>query len=497
MSSSNWKDRAIVEKSSWRSRAVELPQRLTEAEELEMLELENEEATLSMKAARASHPRTARELPPGYSEAAPSRELPAGYSFADDIDAFLDTKPDAIDAFLDAKDATGAQSRAAGDYGEALLTNLPTRGIMQGIVRGLPAAGGGLVGATAAATASLPFAPLAGPFAPAVPIIAGLGGAFLGGAAGGASRQAIAQGTAAAFPEAQYPILRPGQVLRDVAIEGATQAGGEGFGMGLGVAAKYAASNLAKPAVKVGSQIIRAATGTPERSAAAVLRDPGILSRALPVDEAGAAYAASTGGLKSGVEASREVFGKSHFSGEAIADKFDELLPAIQNGTMDTQTALALRQRTMKAINDLPFNQKELGRLLSQNIDQLDAFLEPKLPNWGAGKAGYRESMVAEDFNSWLPLNKNLSPNVLRTTAAIAAAAKSASEGKLLGLAAFPFVSPKVWGLGIQGASKAAGVAGAGGGVIYKVGARAATGGAGSALEQAYMRQRPSITPAY
>lgn len=112
----------------------------------------------------------------------------------------------------------------AQDYGEALLTNKPTQGIGQELVRGAPRTVGMMAGAAAAA----PYGAAVGaPFGPVGMAVGGglaaIGGAALGSTAMESARQAVAQGTAAAFPEANYPIQRPGQLMN--ALGGAAKEG--------------------------------------------------------------------------------------------------------------------------------------------------------------------------------------------------------------------------------------------------------------------------------
>lgn len=249
-----------------------------------------------------------------------------------------------------------------------------------------------------------------------------------------------------------------------IGMAGARGAAGELGGRAVMGAVGY----VGKKALPTIAQGMRVMTGVPEREGLAVLKDPSILSRAKSVEEAGKDYAASlTGGpvvgIESGAKGARKAFGKSHLSPDAVADKFDELLPHLQNGTIDLQTAFSLRQQTMDKLSDLPFNEKSMKKLLAENVDQLDEFIEGKLPEWSGARKAFRESKIAEEFGSWLPLNKNLSPNVLRTTASMAATAKGVMEGNPMLSMALPAVSPKIWGYGIRAAnSRAAGIAGQG-----------------------------------
>ncbi len=248
------------------------------------------------------------------------------------------------------------------------------------------------------------------------------------------------------------PLGSSGQQARELGGTALANATGEGISRGIGLGARA----LVPGAQRVGAQVMRVFTGVPEREGMAVLRDPSILSRAQGAAEAGAEYGRATGGIQGGAKGARQALGKSHFSGEAIADKFDEILPSILDESIDNQTLLVVRQRTMKAISDLPYNQKELRGLLAENIDQMDVLLEKRLPQFPGAKTGYREAKIAEEFGSALPLNKNLSPNVLRTTAAVAAAVKGAAAGRIWPSLALPLVSPWVWGKGIQVAAGSA-----------------------------------------
>lgn len=245
---------------------------------------------------------------------------------------------------------------------------------------------------------------------------------------------------------------------------------GQGVGKALGAMV---------PSRKLAAQGMRVMTGVPEREGLAVLKDPSILSRAKSVEQAGKEYGESTLGLKGGAEGARQAFGKSHLTADAAADKFDEILPKIKDETLDLQTAFSLRQTTMDKLSDLPYNEKSMKRLLGQNVDTLDAYIEARLPEWSGARQAFRESKIAEEFGSWLPLNKNLSPNVLRTTAAIAATGKGVMEGNPIMSLALPAISPKVWGYGIRAGGAVAPAVKAG----AEVGAKA-TGYAISSTEE-------------
>lgn len=400
----------------------------------------------------------ARELPPGYSEAAPSRELPPGYSLADEM-----------------KDAP-ASPRMAADAGEALITNLPAQGFKQNLVRGLPAAAGGMAGAASGAAMGAPFGP--------VGIIAGgIIGAGIGGGAGEATRQSVAQMTAGAFPEQAYPMATGREVLRDVGIQAATQAAGQALGVGIGAAAK-----AVRPAfVKGVSQLTRAATGMPEQTASTLIKDPGVMSRAMPISEAGKLYRQGVGDAAEGsLEAGRLIFGKTYPGPEAAVNTFDEMRPVLD--AAKPQELLGMRQTLSDTLADTPRTSPKLRMMLSERLKVLDDLLESRLPDWGGARGAWRDAKVAEEAGSWLPLNKNLSPNALRTTAAVSIAASKAANGELMGLAALPFISPRVWSYGLRGIGYAGQVPAS----VYRVGAATGAGAIGSSLAQAYLNRKPA-----
>ena len=340
----------------------------------------------------------------------------------------------------------------------ALLTNEPTSGFAEDMIRGAPSTIGGIVGAAA----TIPTGP------------GSIAGAALGGAGGEGVRQSAAQLYSAATGR---PMASPGQVLGGMAIQGGLQGGGQALGLGISAAAKGGA--------KVLSQATRAMTGTPEKSAEYLLKNPGM--RALPIEEAGKVYKAGVGDAAEGsMEAGRSVFGKTYPGPEAAVNTFDEMRDVL--GAANPNELLGMRQTMMDTLSDTPVTSPKLRMMLAKRIEELDVMLDAKLPDWGGAKQAWREAKIGEDFGSWLPLNKNLSPNVLRTTGALAAAANSASKGEVLGLAALPLISPKVWGAGLRGVGYAAKGANAIPAGVYRVGAQSTAGAAGSALEQAYLQ---------
>ena len=397
---------------------------LTESEELELLELENEEAG-AMRDAQADIPRTSE------------------------------------------------------DYGEALLTNLPTSGFVQDVVRGLPATAGAIPGAAAGAALGIPFGPLG--------IAAGgVIGAGLGGAAGESTRQAASQFTAASFPEEQYPVSRPGGVLRDVGIQGALQAAGHGAGAAVG-----AAAGAIRPGInRLGAQFMRAAAGVPEKVGEAAMRTPGILLDAPTSESASAGYKAFeryTGlkGLGDMVKSS------GRFPSEAqLEDMVFGIAKKATEGTAQPQELYLASQAESNLKKMAKLGNPRYATLEASIIgakQTVDDALGKIYPEYASLRSDYFAAGVGEEFSSLFPLNKNTSPNVLRAVTAAGTAVAGTLAGQPAALAALPLVSPAFYGLGLRGAA----IAGRLPPPAYRVIPQAAAGAIGSYLSDYYGRTAP------
>lgn len=348
----------------------------------------------------------------------------------------------------------------------ALLTNEPTQGFGEAMLRSAPATAGGMMGGLIGAPAGFTSVP----------------GAALGAAGGEGLRQSAVQLRNLATGQ---EMASPGQVAGNMGIQGALS--------GLGAVGGNLTTMIAKKAgpaiVKGASQLSRAASGMPEQTGAAIVRDPGMIARAKPIAEAGRLYREGVGDAANGsLEAGRAVFGKTYPGPEAAVNTFDEMRPVLD--AAKPEELLGMRQTLSDTLQDTPRTAPKLRMMLSERLAVLDDMLESRLPDWGGAKQAWRDSKVAEEAGSWLPLNKNLSPNALRTTAAVSIAASKAAEGNLLGLAALPFISPKVWSVGLRGLGYAGQAANAIPPAVYRVGTQAASGATGSALADAYMRQQ-------
>jgi hypothetical protein len=132
----------------------------------------------------------------------------------------------------------------------------------------------------------------------------------------------------------------------------------------------------------------------------------------------------------------------------------------MEKGELDLQSALSLRQT---ASSHLAKSKGDwYDQPLREAVEEADKYIEKRLLEFPAAKTAYREAKVGEEFGSWLPLNKNLSPNVLRTAGALGYAAHGAAEGRIGPMLMALGVSPKIWGYGIRAASAgASGIQGA------------------------------------
>lgn len=425
------------------------------------------------------------------------------------LSAKLDTIPEADrEPYVQALKAQGytwksanpapAQDRQAADSGEALLTNLPTQGIKQDLVRGLPAAGGGLMGAVSGAvtgatmgaglgTVALPIVGTVGGAALGG-VLGGIAGAGIGGAAGEATRQAVSQGTAAAFPEANYPISSGREVLRDVGIAGATQAAGEAGGQLIGAGLKAARPLLNK----VGAQVMRVGAGIPEKAGEMAMRDPSMLLNAPSKEVASEGYKAFERytGL-TGLGDQVKTMGKFPSEGELEKQLF-EVAARARNGVQSTAQELYHASQAASSLNQLGKMGNPRYAMLKSAIGEakgmVDDALEAILPEYKNIRADYAASKAAGEFSSLLPLNKNTSPNVLRGVTAASAAGAGLMAGQPAALAALPLISPKFYGTALKGAA----VAGKVPAPVYRVIGKATAGAGGSALADAYSQMRPA-----
>lgn len=185
-------------------------------------------------------------LPPGFTlDASQSSlpQLPAGFK---------------IDSPVASSSATGAT--------EAILTNKPTQGFMQGLARSSPAMAGALAAAPegAAMGAAAGTAVFPGVGTAVGGILGGLGAAYMGGVAGESARNAVANTVATALPKKNYPVLNTSQLLQKLNRAGQDQAWNEAFGLGIGGAIKQGGKPLAGLAEEKMPGVLKNSVGIPE-----------------------------------------------------------------------------------------------------------------------------------------------------------------------------------------------------------------------------------------
>lgn len=291
---------------------------------------------------------------------------------------------------------------------------------------------------------------------------AGVAGAAAGAAAGKGLQEALYAGTEALYPGTISKPQTTAQKLYEPAIEAGTQILGGKALQGAGAVLKSSMPALKKLAV----QILRVGPAIPEQAGKQIVNDPTILSRALPIEEAKTVFGnwVKKMGYKYDVDAVAEIFkGKITPSSEAVdkikfkvLDQIDDIenLEPYQKREL-IQKALAVRTKLSDKIQGLLKNPEKASETRYHTIEfnKIDDFLDKSLPGFDKAKQTYNEAMLADAFKSWLPLNKNLSPNVLRSWSALGLATHGISEGNILPSMMLPAVSPRMAGYAIKGAT--------------------------------------------
>lgn len=270
--------------------------------------------------------------------------------------------------------------------------------------------------------------------------------------------QAAASGAGAMAKEAGKEAitgdLDPAKIAAEGAKAGSLFAAIEGaFGLtGKGIA-------RATPALKkFGAQLIRSTSGVPEKYGSAVLENPEILSKAHTLAGARALYKETVnemGGVRTLLQ---QKTGKVVPGIPDVMTLINDAAAKLPEKTLSLEEALAARQGVSHLLQQAKYGNPEQRANKAALIglkDELDTFVETGLPGFSKANRVYFEANAREAFESWLPQNKNLSPNVLRTLGALSAAGAGAlMEAPRLMLAAVPF-SPKITGMGIRAGAAA------------------------------------------
>lgn len=315
--------------------------------------------------------------------------------------------------------ATSAGMGIGSSLNKELLTNQPV-GFLAGLVRGIPATVGASIGA------------VAGPL-----------GMVAGAGAGEALRQAAVSTNAVATN------TQPPSVLESVgypALAAGTQYLGGKIAEGLG--------NIVNP--RTGAQLLKAGPATPEKYGQAVLDNPAILGRAQSPQVMGEAYRAfeKYTGLK-GIRQGMEESAKLSSPGELVSNVLETMKSLKAGEEVSPQQLYTASQSAAHLKLAARFGEPGAARaleggLIDEGKQLADSALQNIYPEYQSLRQGMFESKAAQEFQSLLPLNKNSTPNVLRSWAGGAAAMKALSSGNPAFLAPLALISPKVAGLAIR-----------------------------------------------
>ena len=221
-------------------------------------------------------------------------------------------------------------------------------------------------------------------------------------------------------------------------------------GKALGALGKGIQALKTRGARKTMAQGFKAMAAIPEKSSMEVLADPSILKRALPVEEATANYVKTIPGLKDVVSSLKQKMGTNIpelGDYKKLIDQTEQLAKSGQAGAQDILDGVQAINEFFKRKDfaKAPGVARQLGELKQGFIDLLDQ----ANPGFKSANRALRESYIAQDFNTWLPQNKNMSPNVLRTLFSVHNLLQGLS-GNPSKLAAGLSGSPKVIGKAIQ-----------------------------------------------
>lgn len=380
---------------------------LTEDEELELLELENEEALLKQRDANQASP------------------VP--------MPAFMPPPGQGVGAF----DIAPSMSTVTAGGGGVPSSYQPTR--MDRAVSSMADAAVPTLGVMGGAQAG---AALGAPFGPVGAAVGGALGAGVGAAAGTFGVRTARGDTPAQAGQA---------ALRSGAVNAAVPLGISALGAGV----RYAAPVL--------GSMTRATSAVPEKYATAAFRDPGLLSRAPTVAQAGQQYGAAVRGA--GITSDNlmaDVAGKRILGTSDWTALMNNALDKLDDGTASLEELLAGRQAATKLSNMAKMGMPEQAQNAAEYARakaSLDAVLGEAIEGYNPARQAYFNANVRDQFSSFLPRNANQSPNVLRSmtgaglvgTGLAQAVSSEQTARSALGLITLGMgTSPAVWGAGIR-----------------------------------------------
>ena len=278
--------------------------------------------------------------------------------------------------------------------------------------------------------------------------VAGPAGAGAGAGAGTAIQEAARY--AAGKMGYQTPPTTPYQAGKNIAKSAAINAATAG----LGPLAARARQIMAPGAIKAGAQVMRAGSGLPQKYGEAMLGNMERFATAQSpeiVSESYKAFERYTGlkGLGEMVKI------KGRFPGEReLEDMLFETALKAKNGVATPQELYFASQSAS--------NLKMMGKMgnpryatLESAINgakkSVDEALEVALPEYKNLRSDYMFSKAAEQASSILPLNANQTPNALRAWGAGGAALAGTLAGQPLAALGLAAVSPLTYGTAIKG----------------------------------------------
>lgn len=302
-----------------------------------------------------------------------------------------------------------------------------------------------------------------------LPAIGGAAGAFAGppGAALGAAAGRAAQKGIQGYIAGRNPELANRESLlesaQDVALTGVTSGLFEKAARVAGPYVKEGLKKFREARGSIGGDLLRVGPGVPQYKGQAAMEDLGLLSRAPSQKRVGELYddfhnASGTVSRKKAIAGSADPFDTVARAKNDIAEAAQKL----RSGTLTTQEAVNASQAARLIKDQARTGNEFAGEIFDVANDlkgQFDDFIGQTYPEWNAARQGAFERSVADEFTSWLPLNKNQSPNVLRTYTAGAAAATGAAAGRYGALGLPVLISPRVAGLGIRAAYRGSQIA--------------------------------------
>ena len=339
-----------------------------------------------------------------------------------------------------------------------------------------PAIGGGMVGGAALGVTGGP--------------VGAVLGAGLGGAAGKAGQILAQYRTGTRSPLADTSLGNAAEIGKS----GAAQAAGELTGQVAGplvkaltpAAVKEAASAIGNRAAELGGQALKIPTSIPEKYGTAFFKDMKGVTQALPQEAVSKGYQdfeakAGVKGLDQLVQEREKEFSAADLSA-MVRSTANKVRATAQKGFTGTPPTAQELYQASQAENQLArlakYGNPDAAAMLGSNSlkesgKTVDAAMDALHPEYGTLRKAQFMTKAKEAISSVLPQNKNLSPNILRPTAAATAALTGLAAGHPGALLGLPLVSPLATTGAIRAATALAGVVP---GAAMKTGAQAAVG---------------------